>query len=192
MKKMMIVLALLVVTVNLVAAEELVWCGLDYSHVKLTGNTDLTGSSLPRLAEAWNTLFIHEQLTKLEKMAGTVRADTEAAGAANSKVTDKSVRPADAPAITEKEIAAIVKGYKLQAKEGLGLVFVVDQLAKSEKLGTAGLQVVFFDVKSRKVLLTEHKSEKATGIGPRNYWFGAIKKVLKDLPSQYQKAKATK
>jgi len=170
-------------------AKTLVWCGLDYSRVKLSGDTGVTASRLPEMTESWNALFINEQLTKLEKMAGVVRTDTAAAQAASQKVSDKAFRPEETGSITDKDLAAIVKGYKLQTKEGLGLVLVVDTLTKVDKAGTSCLYVVFFDVASRRVISAERQCEKAAGVGPRNFWFGAVKKVVKDLPSGYQKAR---
>jgi len=56
----------------------------------------------------------------------------------------------------------------------------------------ASVYVVFFDIGSRKILYFERRCEKAGGMGFRNYWFGPVKRAVKDLPSLYQKAKAAK
>ncbi len=194
MRKLLVVSLVLIASTGIVRAGELIWCGLDYSSVKLVGDTDVTPSSLPGMVESWNALFIKEQLSKLEKMAGVVRVDTEAAQASSRKVSEKNFHAteADAPAITDKDIATLVKGYKLQAKEGLGLVFVMDTLVKRDKTGNSCMHVVFFDVASRQVISAARQCEKASGIGPRNFWFGAVKKVVKNLPSAYKKASSSK
>ena len=66
----------------------------------------------------------------------------------------------------------------------------MDRLVKARK--TACLYAVFFDIASRKVVYSERRCEKASGAGFRNYWFGPVKHVVKDLPDLYQKAKTAK
>ena len=71
--------------------------------------------------------------------------------------------------ISEKDIAASVKGYDLKYKDGIGLVFIVDRLVKVQKVGC--LYVVFFDIKSRNVLSSERVCNEGGGAGFRNFWF---------------------
>ena len=85
---------------------------------------------------------------------------------------------------------ALVKAYDVRYKEGLGLVFIMDRLVKAQQ--TACLYVVFFDIASRKIMYSERRCEKAGGGGFRNYWFGPIKHVVKELPDMYKKAKISK
>jgi hypothetical protein len=92
--------------------------------------------------------------------------------------------------ITEQDIAATVRAYDIRYKEGLGLVFLMDRLVKAQQ--TACLYVVFFDIRSRKVLYSQRRCEKAGGIGFRNYWFAPVKHAVKVLPSLYQTARITK
>jgi len=91
--------------------------------------------------------------------------------------------PSDStPAELEKQVAS----YKLTKTSGLGLVFIMDRLVKAQETGC--LYVVFFDVSSRKVLLSERVCEKTGGIGFRNYWFRPIKTVIdsKKLARMYK------
>jgi hypothetical protein len=65
----------------------------------------------------------------------------------------------------------------------------MDRLVKVQQTGC--LYVVFFDISSRKVLKYERFSEKAWGIGFRNYWFRPVKDAVKKLPRMYQEVKST-
>jgi hypothetical protein len=180
--------------------DTLVWCGLDYSMVKMIGTQDFKqpGEIFPGMLAEWNSLFIKEMLPELEKMSPSVRTDLAAVQANNEKASEKQIQREDGSRaemvtpshIKESDLADIVKGYKLKNSQGLGLVFVMDRLVKAEETGC--LYVVFFDVSSRKVIRSERLCEKAGGFGFRNYWFRPIKDAVKKLPKMYREAKATK
>jgi len=181
------------------AAGTLVWCGLDYSKVKMIGTLDFQRPEqiFPGMLTAWNGLFMTEMLPQLEKMAPSVRTDLQAVQQANEKAKASQIEHKDGSTdemvksthITEADIARIVKSYKLEKDAGLGLVFVMDRLVKAQE--TACLHVVFFDVASRKVVRSERVCGKAGGIGFRNYWFRPVKDtVTKQLPRMYREAKA--
>ena len=139
-----------------------------------------------------------EMLPELEKMAKSVRSDLQAVQDRNEKTsasqierkdgsTEEMVKPTH---ITAADIADIIRSYKLENQNGLGLVFIMDRLVKTQETGC--MHVVFFDVASRKVVLSERVCEKAGGIGFRNYWFRPIKGAVKQLPKLYKQAKSKK
>lgn len=180
--------------------DALVWCGLDYSMVKMIGTDDfrVPEEIFPGYLDKWNALFMKEMLPKLEAMTNPVYTDTMAVEKPNHKATtsqiiredgtkDEMVKPSH---ITEKNIADEVKGYEIKYKEGLGLVFVMDRLVKTQNTGC--MYVVFFDVASRKVISSERMCTEARGAGFRNFWFNPIKEVVKKLPKMYKDAKAKK
>jgi hypothetical protein len=207
MKRVSIALAMLALAASApIRAQEsagpdtLVWCGLDYSMVKMIGNTDFAQPQqiFPGMLVAWNGLFMKEMLPELEKMARSVRTDLTAATANNEKANEKQILREDGSRdemvtpthIKDSDIAEVVRSYKLKNTQGLGLVFVVDRLVKAQETGC--LYVVFFDVSSRKVISSARLCEKAGGMGFRNYWFRPIKDAVKKLPKMYKEAKATK
>ena len=182
------------------APDTLVWCGLDYSKVKMIGTLDFQRPEqiFPGMLAAWNGLFIKEMLPQLEKMTKSVRTDLQAVQERNEKAgasqierkdgsQDEMVKPTH---ITEADIAGIVKSYKLENDKGLGLVFVMDRLVKAQDIGC--LHVVFFDVASRKVVRSERVCAKGGGIGFRNFWFRPVKDAVKQLPKMYKDARAKK
>lgn len=180
--------------------DTLVWCGLDYSKVMMIGTLDFQKPEqiFPGMLTAWNGLFMKEMLPQLEKMTKSLRTDPQAVQERNEKAGasqierkdgshDEMVKPTH---ITEADITAIVKSYKLENDKGLGLVFVMDRLVKAQDVGC--LHVVFFDVASRKVVRSERVCAKAGGIGFRNFWFSPVKNAVKQLPKMYKDTKAKK
>ena len=78
----------------------------------------------------------------------------------------------------EKTIASIVAKYHGgEQVEGLGLVFVVEYCDKNSLEGA--FYVVFFDIASKEVLLTERMVQPPAGFGVRNYWAGTIYNSLR-------------
>jgi len=178
--------------------DALIWCGLDYSRVKMIGTTDFMRPQeiFPGMLAAWNGLFMKEMLPELEKMSPSLGSDMAAVGAGNDKASAKQIEREDGTReekvnlshLKEKDIASIVRSYKLKHDKGLGLVFIMDRLVKVQEMGC--LYVVFFDISSRKVLKCERLSEKAMGFGFRNYWFRPVKEAVKKLPPMYQAVKS--
>jgi len=175
----------------------LVWCGLDYSKVKMIGTQDFRQPHqiFPGMLAEWNGLFMVEMLPKLESMAKSVESDLDAVTARNGNASDSQIERADGTRdemvkpthITEADVAQAVRDYKLKHDQGLGLVFIMDRLVKAQKTGC--LYAVFFDIASRKVLYSERLCEGAGGMGFRNYWFRPVKAAVDKLPKMYKRAK---
>ncbi len=182
------------------SADTLVWCGLDYSKVKMIGTADFRQPDqiFPAMLIAWNGLFMTEMLPKLEDLARSVHTDLKAVDASNAKAGPSQIERVDgtrdekvkATHITEADIAKTVRAYELKHNQGLGLVFIMDRLVKAQETGC--MYVVFFDIATRKVALSERVCAGAGGMGFRNYWFRPVKDVVKKLPKLYRQAKLKK
>jgi len=182
------------------AADPLVWCGLDYSMVKMIGSEEFRQPEriFPGMLEAWNGLFMKEMLPRLERMAPSVETDLKAVDDRNAKASAKQIEHEDGTRaekvdpthITEADIAKAVGSYKLTKDKGLGLVFIMDRLVKAQQTGC--LYVVFFDIASRKVVRSERVCADAGGIGFRNYWFKPIKVTVEKLPKTYKQVASKK
>jgi hypothetical protein len=207
MKRILVTLSLLgLMAANVSRAQDeatpdtLVWCGLDYSKVKMIGTADFLHPEaiFPTMLQTWNGLFMTEMLPQLEKMTSPVRTDLKAVEAANQKASASQIEREDGTAdekvkpshITEADIAKMVQSYDLKYKQGLGLVFIMDRLVKAQETGC--LYVVYFDVASRKVVHSERVVAKAAGIGFRNFWFNPVKTAVKGLPKNFKQIKASK
>jgi len=180
--------------------DTLVWCGLDYSMVKMIGTTDFAQPDqiFPGMLMAWNSLFVKEMIPQLEKMNPSVHTDLSAVEARNEKAKPTQIEREDgtkeekvvATHIKDSDIADIVKSLKLKNEQGLGLIFVMDRLVKAQETGC--MYVVFFDVAGRKIVHSERFCGEAGGIGFRNYWFHPIKDAVKKLPKTYKQIKGGK
>jgi len=180
--------------------DTLVWCGLDYSMVKMIGTADFRQPDkiFPGMLAEWNALFMKEMIPQLEKMAKSVRSDLGAVTASNEKTSTKQIEREDGTAdemvkpthITEMDIARMVKSYKMKNESGIGLVFIMDRLVKAQEKGC--LYVVYFDVPTRKVLSSERVVAPAGGAGFRNYWFKPIKTAVNGLPKKYKQITSKK
>jgi hypothetical protein len=180
------------------SSSPLVWCGLDYSKVKLIGTQDFRQPEeiFPSAFSKWNSLFMTEMMKRLEAMANPVESDLDAVTARNEKTSSSQIERTDGTAaemvtpshISDADIADMVRGYKLKHDQGLGLVFIMDRLVKAQETGC--LYVVFFDIPSRKVLYSERLCEKTGGMGFRNFWFRPVKTAVEKLPKMYKKVRA--
>jgi len=178
--------------------QMLVWCGLDYSKVRMIGTADFRQPEyiFPDMLLAWNGLFMKEMLPELESMAKPVASDLKAVTDLNAKAGPSQIEREDGTReekvkpthITEAAIASAVRAYELKHDRGLGLVFIMDRLVKAQETGC--MHVVFFDVATRKVLLSERVCGNAGGIGFRNYWFRPVKETVRKLPKMYRPIKS--
>jgi hypothetical protein len=81
----------------------------------------------------------------------------------------------------------MVKKYDFNGKKGVGLMFFVDGMSKAKDEASAW--ITFVDMKSKKVLLTAHKTGKAGGFGFRNFWAKSFDNILDGVKSEVKKNK---
>ena len=81
-------------------------------------------------------------------------------------------------------VESMVKNYELPHKEGIGLVFIAWLLDKSR--ATAHYEVVYFDIKTRRIIFSTTVMSEAGGSSLRNYWANSIYNVIekKELRKQ--------
>jgi len=175
----------------LLASDTLVWAGLDYSRVRMIGPGEFRDPAaiFPGMLQAWNDLFLQERIRFVASHTKKrVILDIDGVTEANKTATGKQIINTPGPDdviekshITPQDIARAVKGYKMESKSGLGVVFLVDRLVKEDKKGIGAVYVVGFDIASREVIFSEREVNKAVGFGFRNYWFRVIKDAEKGL-----------
>ena len=182
------------------SSTEMVWFGLDFTKAKFVGQFDqgmgaapATGSDMKnKFIPEWNGLIVKEpQNFDLRKTfrKDNVFNDISSINELNSKIDVDACMSFNATKIDRATIESMVKNYSSQEKkDGLGLAFIVENFDKG--LATAGVYITFFDIASKKVLLSEKVEGKARGVGIRNYWAGAIKEILKKIDAdEYKKWK---
>lgn len=171
-------------------SDEMVWYGLDFTKAHFVGTFDKGMGVDPadgidlrnKWIPAWNNLIALEQQNFNLKRAFRkccVFYDMASVNQLNRKIDPDELLNFNETRISKATIREMVKRYsgnERKRKEGIGLVFIIENFNKNSK--TAGLYVTFFDIETKKVLMSEFMSGNPVGFGLRNYWAGAIKDIL--------------
>ncbi|SFE15018.1 hypothetical protein SAMN05518672_104667 [Chitinophaga sp. CF118] len=163
----------------------LTYLGVDFTLAKVQGEV-ASANEIRDKFEAINTVIATEvkkydvagafqrststnelsMINKLNESASTEKMKTD-----NLSDLEKNVKPED--------VNKHVKAYDLSGKKGIGLVFIIDGMSKTNKEAT--MYVTLIDLASKKVLMAERMTGKAQGFGLRNYWAYTVYKVLNDI-----------
>jgi len=175
------------------AADEIVWAGLDFSEARLIGSE---GFSDPydikdRFFNSWNNLILAESdkynVREFYQKSKVIN-DLSVVNERNETPDPDELVINESYSLDQGTIASMVKSYDLEKKdEGVGLVYIVESFDKTGVMAT--VDVVFFDIRTKEILWQEQYHEKPGGFGLRNYWAGAIMKVMKGSKEDYEKAK---
>lgn len=177
-------------TSDIFEVDKITWYGFDFSNVRLIGAIGFKNPEKIKsyYFDAWNSLIINESKKyKLDKFF-----HKESVKYYLNIVTDRNELPNLDELIIETEYAfgaekvvQIISDYDSGDKEGIGLVFILESLDKYKE--KAFIWVTFFDIQTKRVILTERLEGKAGGYGFRNYWAGAYYKVMKSAFKSIQK-----
>ena len=163
----------------------LTYLGVDFSATKIEGET-ATAAEIVNKFEPINNVIVTE-VKKYDVAGAFKRANVsnflEAVQKLNEGVNPATIKVngvADLEkGLTPADIDKHVKKYDLHGQKGIGLVFIMDGMSKTNK--EAYVYATLIDLSSKKVLLTERFTGKAQGFGFRNYWAYTIYKVLNSI-----------
>ena len=198
MKKSILIAVILLNISNLKAqdesavkkAEEIVWCGMDFTKATFVGQFDqgmglspATGLDIKnKWIPQWNSLIVSEpQNFDFRKfLKKSVYYDIANLNELNRTIDTEKCMAYNPGKIERSAIDEMIKKYTAgDKKEGVGLVFIIENFDKGTQM--AGVYVTYFDIKTKKVLKCDKYAGKAVGIGMRNYWAGAMKAIIKQL-----------
>jgi len=138
---------------------------------------------------SWNDLFVKEapkyDLKKVF-LKVSVLYNLGIVNERNNKVDDKklvTLNSTDTINVNESMIKTALSGYNTGNDKGIGLVFFVKSFNKYTQ--TATITVVFFDIATKTILFTKSETGLAAGVGLRNYWAGAIFKILEKCKKDF-------
>jgi len=177
----------------------ILYLGIDYTQARLIGDASVSGIDLrDKYFTGINDLVINEpkkydlakafNKSKVDYDLGIVTKRNQKINAENIISTSSS----DFSRLAEEDINNLVRGIDFEKKKGLGLLFIVEGMSKTEK--AANIWVTIVDMSTKKVLMTERtKSESKGGFSFRNYWASPIfvliesieKKKYKEWKSKY-------
>lgn len=173
---------------DVIAASELTWFGIDFSNAEFVGNfsqfAEAGGKDGDEIKHkyfpSWNNVVANEREKYDLKKAyhkSNVTYNLDIVTKRNDAVdADKMITlNSKDNRLNKEEIAKIVSQYK-SSEKGVGLVYIVETFSKANE--KAVIWVTFFDIPTRKVLITEKFTEKPGGIGLRNYWMKPVFEVM--------------
>ena len=161
--------------------ENISFYGVDFSQAKTVGAADLS-AQLKNAFSSINTLFISEAkkydlgkfLNKKE-----VGVNLKMIEGVNALINEDEIKIVDNKyVVPKKKVAEMVESYKIDEKDGVGLVMIASLLDKGKDSGS--YYVVFFDNKTRNIIYSDLVEGKAGGFGLRNYWAATVYNVLKE------------
>lgn len=208
MKKLMIVIALLSVAgisagqktaPAVFTQDEIVWYGLDFSQARFIGMFDQAAGAgeasswelKHKYVPAWNALILNEpNKYDLQKTFQKSRVfyDLKAVEKSNAEIDEDEIQSHNAYRFEnpEETISRIISSYTAgEQAEGIGLVFIVEYFHKDDR--EAAVYASFFDVATKELIFTERLTASPRGIGLRNYWAGAIHRMLRDIEKKQWK-----
>lgn len=188
MKKITILLLFITATAAVLRAQtsikdkSVTFFGLDFSKCRMIGSDGFSNPAdiVNRIFGEWNNLIVNEKTKYDVEFAFNkteVKYSFDIVSRRNLSVNPGELVTNNTYSFDDKTVASVIKSYAVKEK-GLGIVLVVEKFDKTEELAT--VFVTYFDMGSKKVLLSERVSAKPVGFGFRNYWAGAIAKILKD------------
>ena len=165
-------------------AAEVVWYGLDFTQAKLVGSAGFTNPEHIRndFFDSWNSLIMMEaskyDLKGAFRKSG-LKYDLEMIKSLNKNVDYTELVQDKTHSIKKEDVENAVKQYALDQKEGYGISFVVESYDKIQE--KAFVWVTIFDAATKNVLVTERMEGKPSGFGLRNYWSGAIYRIITEI-----------
>ena len=166
------------------------YLGIDFSNSKFYGDPGtVDGNEMVNLLKKINDVIVFEYAKKYNIAAAIKHSNIDL----KIDLTDKlnvnidgkkfiTYNPGDINKLEESDINKIVGKYKTTGK-GIGMIFIVDNMDKSQNSTTAW--VTFFNLGNKKVLLTEKMTSKAAGFGFRNFWTKPFYDMIKDIKTTY-------
>ncbi|MBC8033781.1 MAG: hypothetical protein H7Y03_06520 [Chitinophagaceae bacterium] len=169
--------------------------GVDFSEARLIGDAGADAMAVRNYFSSINQVVVNEpkkyDLSKAfqkSSVATDINAVLEKSGKVNTEKILSS-NSADASRFSKATVDGVIKGYSYGNHKGVGLLFIMEGMNKTAQ--EASIYVTFFDIASKKVLLTERLTGKAGGFGFRNYWASSIAKVLNTIQkSKYKEWKS--
>lgn len=164
-------------------SEKIVFYGLDFSKARLAISDAKPEEIKKRYFAEWHNVVMTDngrfnKESSFEKL--TVYGDPYVAQKRNEAVNAANILSKEENSLTQQDIESVISEYKDGIKkEGLGVVFIVESFNKKKEEGVA--HVVFFDIATRKVLLSKRMTGKPGGGGLTNYWARCFEDMFRNM-----------
>lgn len=197
MKQLIAIFAILLLSFNISGQEiskaykatTVTFLGLDYTGAVFIGTAGFKDpAALQFLPDSWNSLLLSEPDKYNVQSAFQLRLhyNLDVVKERNNQVNYGSriiSKQLSLPHLSKDDLQAMIDNYPDIEEDEVALVFIVDAY---DKAGPTGYyHVVFFDTKSKQILLTYVVTGEAGGGGLRNYWANSFYDTLKKAGTRY-------
>lgn len=164
----------------------LTYLGVDFTLAKIQGEAATAGEIREKF-EPINSLIVTEakkyDVAGAFKRSGYINNELATVNKLNANANVEKMKTDNLGDlegnVKPEDVKKHVKAYDLSGKKGIGLVFVIDGMSKTNKEAT--MYVTLIDLAKKRVLFTERMTGKAQGFGLRNYWAYTVYKVLNSI-----------
>jgi hypothetical protein len=176
--------------------KNIVWYGIDFSNCKFIGQPAIHGKFykdpdyvVKNYFRDWNTIPIEE--ADKYNIKGTfekeyVYYDVDTVMAHNKKFSpDSLISITGSYHLNPVLIPQMINGYGGVAKEGIGVVYIVESFDHEKEI--ASYYVVVFDIASKKILMKDHTTGKPGGATLKTYWAHSFREALDNSHKIYKK-----
>jgi hypothetical protein len=152
-------------------SKSITFYGYDFGRLKLLEPKRISEDMTPQVF-SWIG-YLKERITD-ERLSGWLRKEVKSNWIPLVDHTKETLNGKDVVDVVQRpihkdSIDSIVKRYPIKETEGLGFVVILEAFEKDTKRVYA--HFTFFDIATRKVILTEYfNSKEADGYGLTNYW----------------------
>ncbi|CAN5561447.1 hypothetical protein BH10BAC1_BH10BAC1_21490 [soil metagenome] len=178
--------------------KNMVWYGLDFTQSKFIGQPTINGKFykspdfvVKNYFKEWNMIPLKEGekydiKESFEKEY--LYYDIDTVLARNQRFSsDSLIAFSNSYSLNTFTFPDVIKSYGGNAKEGIGVVYLVESFNTIDKVAT--FYCVVFDVASKKILMQEKITGKPQGGSVKTYWAGAFHDALEKNQKVYKKWK---
>ena len=170
---------------------KLMFYGYDFTQARFIGTASFTdaGGMKDYFIPEWNKLIFLEPRKYSLQPQTKLKPDKYSANtdmiAALNKTIDVKSRIIDVPyTLTDDQARKSLEQYRPDEKEGIACSFVVESLDRKEEKITAW--VIFFDLSTMQVILSERMEGKTGGIGLRNYYGSGFANITNKIGGKFK------
>lgn len=154
--------------------QSLTWLGIDYTLAKFSFIDEKPGIVKDNFSAINKAVMSDEDKYNIRKYFNkkTVIFDTDIINSSNGKIDPEQIKIGSSYAVKPNAVRKLISSYNTKGKQGLGLVFIAENMNKSTISGS--YYVCFIDLNTKKIIDSSRVVGKAGGAGFMNYWARSV------------------
>ncbi|MCX6295914.1 MAG: hypothetical protein NTX97_07585 [Bacteroidetes bacterium] len=178
--------------------KNMVWYGFDFTQMRFIGQASIHGNFyktpdyvVKNYFKEWNMIPLKESEKydiKKSFEKEYIYYDVDTLIARNQRFdSDSLISFSNIYTLNTTIFPSTIKSYGGNAKEGIGVVYIVESFNSIEEVAT--FYCVVFDIATKKILLQEKITGRPKGGSVKTYWAGAFHEALEKNHKVYSKWK---